>query len=56
MGKKRASRAGAGGKAAAQDATEDSGRGKKAPKGQAAVGFLKSQGTRGFRKRRSAGG
>lgn len=35
-------------------AVEDPSRGKK-PKGVAAVGFLKGQGTRSFRKRRSAG-
>jgi len=34
------------------DANSDPGRGKK-PKGLAAVGVLKSQGTRAFRKRRA---
>jgi hypothetical protein len=41
-------------KTSASKMAEDSTRGKK-PKGLAAVGFLRSQGTRSFRKRRSAG-
>ncbi|HEY2941006.1 MAG TPA: hypothetical protein VGN09_01100 [Vicinamibacteria bacterium] len=54
MAKKRKSRAAAAGTAVTGDAAGRAGRGKK-PKGLAAVGFLKSQGTRTFRKRRSAG-
>jgi hypothetical protein len=52
MAKKRNRRVAAASKAGAQDAVADAaGRGKK-PKGVAAVGFLKSQGTRAFRKGR----
>lgn len=56
MSRKRSRRARGGTKAGAQEGTEDSGRGSKRPRGQAAVGFLRSQGTRSFRKRRSVGG
>ena len=52
MAKKKKSRARAGGKTGVADAIEGAGRGKK-PKGLAAVGYLKSQGTRPFRKGRA---
>lgn len=55
MAKKRQSKAGAATKGVAAKVVEDPTGGKK-PKGLAAVGFLRSQGTRSFRKRRSAGG
>jgi hypothetical protein len=54
MAKKRQSKAGAATKVVAEKVVEDPTGGKK-PKGLAAVGFLRSQGTRSFRKRRSAG-
>ena len=47
-------RAPAADKDTARNVVEDPARGKK-PKGLAAVGLLRSQGTRSFRKRRSAG-
>jgi hypothetical protein len=49
---KKKSRPPAGGKTEVAAASEDAGRGKK-PKGLAAVGYLKSQGTRAFRKGRA---
>jgi hypothetical protein len=49
---KKKSRPQAGGKTGMADVIEDAGRGKK-PKGVAAVGYLKSQGTRAFRKGRT---
>lgn len=52
MAKKRQSKAAT--KGVAAKVVEDPTGGKK-PKGLAAVGFLKSQGTRSFRKRRSGG-
>jgi hypothetical protein len=54
MAKKKRSRTTAATKPAVPNVAEDPTRGKK-PKGLAAVGFLRSQGTRSFRKRRSAG-
>jgi hypothetical protein len=53
MAKKRNRRVAAASKAGTQDAVADaSGRGKK-PKGLAAVGYLRSHGTRAFRKGRT---
>ena len=52
MAKKKKSRARAGGRTGAADAIEDPGRGKKT-KGLAAVSYLKSHGTRAFRKGRA---
>ena len=49
---KKKSRPQTGGKTGVADAIEDAGRGKK-PKGLAAVGYLKSHGTRAFRKGRT---
>jgi hypothetical protein len=49
---KKKSRPPTGGKTGVADASEDAGRGKKA-KGLAAVGYLKSHGTRAFRKGRA---
>jgi hypothetical protein len=54
MAKKRKSRTTVATKPAAANVAEDPTHGKK-PKGLAAVGFLRSQGTRSFRKRRGAG-
>ena len=54
MAKKRQGKAEAATKGVAAKVVEDATGGTK-PKGLAAVGFLRSQGTRSFRKRRSAG-